>query len=78
MNDADKEPGLDFKSIGYYIIISVPVVLTIVGVIYCMCQTNCEVQQTCCKCFFNLEKEEENPDYTIIESTTMKEREGRM
>ena len=43
--------------------ISVPVVLTIVGLIYCMCRTKCEVREKCCKSFYDLEKEDENLNY---------------
>ena len=60
--DADKEPGLDFKTIGYYFLISVPIALTIFGVIY-MCRTNCEIRKTCFKCCSDLEKEDKNLEY---------------
>ena len=33
------------------------------GLIYCICRTNCEVWQKCCKCFIDLEKEDKNLDY---------------
>ena len=42
--------------------ISIPVAFTIFGLGY-MCRTNCEIREKCCKCCFNLEKEDENLDY---------------
>ena len=64
MLDADKEPSLDSKNpIGFYFLISIPVMFTIFGLGY-MIRTNCEVRKKCCKCCgVDLEKEDENLDY---------------
>ena len=68
----DKEPGPDYGTIIYYILISIPVAFTIFGLIY-MCRSNrtnreirktCrEIRETCCKCCVDLEKEDKNLDY---------------
>jgi len=63
--DADKEAGLDFKSIGYSFIISVPVILIVLGIVF-MCRTYCKICLKCCKCCssdLEREKEDENVDY---------------
>ena len=63
---ADKEPDLDFKSIGYSFIISLPVVLIVLGVVFMCRRTNCEIRRKCCKCCssdLETEKEDENVDY---------------
>ena len=57
-----KNPGMDFKLIGYYVLISIPIVMTIVGLVY-MIRTNCHLKEKCCKCCINLEKEDDNLDY---------------
>ena len=51
-------PGL----IVYYVMISIPVLLTTIGLIY-MCRTNCNLREKCCKCCLDLEKKDVNPDY---------------
>ena len=55
---------MDFKTVGYYLMISVPVAFTIFGLSY-MIRTNCEIRQKCCKCcvYFETEKEDKNLDY---------------
>ena len=53
---------MDLKTIVYYLLISVPIILTIFGVAY-MCRTNCEVREKCCKSSVNSEKEDKNLDY---------------
>jgi len=68
----DKEPGPDYGTIVYYILISIPVAFTIFGLIY-MCRSRrtnreirktCrEIRETCCKCCVDLEKEDKNLDY---------------
>ena len=56
------EPGQDFGTIGYYFLISVPIALTLFGLIY-MIRTNCKIREKCCKCYVDLEKEDQNLDY---------------
>ena len=53
---------MDDKSILYYVLISIPIALTIVGLIY-MVKTTCKLQEKCCKSAINMEKEDQNPDY---------------
>ena len=60
--DGNQEPGLDFKTIGYYFMISVPIAFTIFGLIY-MCRRNCEIREKCCKCCVDLEKRDINLEY---------------
>ena len=66
-HDSNEEPGLDYKTIGYYIVyflISIPVAFTIFGLGY-MIRTNCKIREKCCKCCSDLdmEKEDRNLDY---------------
>ena len=56
------DSGMDVKSILYYVLISIPIAMTIVGLAY-MVRTTCKLQEKCCKCCINLEKEDQNPDY---------------
>ena len=58
------EPGVDFKNIGYYTLVSILVAFTIFGLIY-MIRTNCKIRERCCKCCVDLEKEDKNLDYGI-------------
>ena len=53
---------MDFKNIGYYTLVSIPVAFTIFGLVY-MIQTNCKIRERCCKCCSDLEKEDKNLDY---------------
>ena len=59
---ANKEAGLDWKTIGYYLVVSVPVAFTIFGLGY-LCRTNCEIRKKCCNCCGDLEKEDKNLEY---------------
>ena len=62
----DKEPGLDFKSIGYSFIISLPLVLIVLGVVFMCRRIKCKIRQKFCKCCssdMEMEKEDENVDY---------------
>ena len=63
-HDSNEEPGVDFKTVGYYLMISVPIAFTIFGLSY-MIQTNSQIRQKCCKCCVNFEteKEDKNLDY---------------
>ena len=54
-----KEPGMELKSIVYYDLISIPIAMTFAGLVY-MCRTFCPYY---CKCCFDLEKKDDNPDY---------------
>ena len=60
--DADKEAGLDLKTIVYYTLVAIPVAFTIFGLGY-MCRTNCDIRKKCCECCIDLEKEDKNLDY---------------
>ena len=53
---------MDFKNIGYYTLVSIPVAFTIFGLVY-MIRTNCKIRERCCKCCVDLEKEDKNLDY---------------
>ena len=51
------------KTVVYYTLISIPVLFTIVGLIY-MCRViNCNLKEKFCKCCVDLEKEDDNLDY---------------
>jgi len=58
-SDSNKEPGVDFKPIWFFFLISIPIAFTIFGLGF-MIRTNCKIRQKCC---VNLEKEDENLDY---------------
>ena len=62
MTDVNKDPGLDFKLIGYYVLIAIPIGMTLVGLVF-MIRTNCHLKEKCCKCCINLEKKDDNLDY---------------
>jgi len=70
-HDSNEEPGVDYKTIGYYILyflISIPIAFTIFGLGY-MIRTNCKIREKCCKCCSDLdmeiplEKEDRDLDY---------------
>ena len=61
--DAVSEPGPDVKTIVYYAMTSIPVLMTLFGLVY-MCRViNCNLKEKCCKCCINLEKKDDNLDY---------------
>ena len=62
MTDVNKDPGLDFELIGYYVLISIPILMAIVGLFF-MIRTNCHLKEKCCKCCIDLEKKDDNLDY---------------
>ena len=56
---------MEVETIVYYTLISIPVLFTIVGLVY-MIRTNCvpAVREKCCnRCCVDLEKKDVNPDY---------------
>ena len=55
---------VEVETIVYYTLISIPVLFTIVGLVY-MIRTNCApaVREKCCNCCVDLEKKDVNPDY---------------
>ena len=54
---------LDVKTIVYYALISIPVLMTLFGLVY-MCRViNCNLKEKCCKCCIDLEKKDDNLDY---------------
>ena len=58
-NDADS----DIKTIVFYAMTSIPVLMTLFGLVY-MCRViNCHLKEKCCKCCVDLEKKDDNLDY---------------
>ena len=60
----DSEPDLDVATIVFYAMISIPVSMTLFGLIY-LCRTNCNLKERFCRSSIanNLEKKDENLDY---------------
>ena len=54
---------MEVKTIVFYAMTSIPVLMTLFGLVY-MCRViNCNLKEKCCKCCVDLEKEDENLDY---------------